>query len=76
MKQVGIKEALVSLGIVGACARKAGGTARQTEPQECSNRCEGGCEAAVELTVRGHDVDFVVQQKEMEKSGISTVKSD
>lgn len=57
----------MSLGIVGACARKAGGTARQTEPQECSNRCEGGCGAAVELTVRGHDVDFVVQQKEMEK---------
>lgn len=62
MKQVGIKE------MVGACVQKARGAACQTETQECSNRCERGHGTTVELTVREYDVDFVVQQKEMEKS--------
>lgn len=58
----------MSLGVVGACAQKARGAAHQTGPQECSNRCERGCGAAVELIVKEYDVDFVAQLKEMEKN--------
>lgn len=68
MKQVGIKE------MVAACVQKAREAACQTETQECSNRCQRGHGTAVELTVGEYDVDFVVQQKEIEKShSISTV---
>lgn len=47
---------LVSLGMVGARVQKAREAACQTEPQECSNRCERGCGAAVELTAREYVV--------------------
>ena len=67
----------MSVSVVGACVHKARRTACQTEPQECSNRCEGGCGAAMELTVKEHDVDSGVQQKEMEKNiGLQQFKSD
>lgn len=57
----------MSVSVVGACIHKARRTACQTEPEECSNRCEGGCGAAMEFTVKENDVDAGVQQKEMEK---------
>lgn len=57
----------MSVSVVGACIHKRR-TACQTEPQECLTRCEGGCGGAMELTVKEHDVDSGVQQKEMEKT--------
>ena len=67
----------MSVGVVGAGIHKARRTVCQTKPQECSNRCEGGCGAAMELTVKEHDVDSGVQQKEREKTiGLQQYKSD
>lgn len=33
----------------------------------CSNRCEGGCGAATDLTVKEHDVDSGVLQNKIKK---------
>lgn len=56
---------------VGACIHKARRTACQAKPQECSNRCEGGCGTAMELTVKQHDVVSGEKQKKMEKKQTS-----